>query len=153
MTRNYRTSERNSVAPIGNIVFFHDIELQLPKCPHPSCFPWEAGFWTKKYFSSLRLHAANPGKLALIPSSWCSWLATNVLGFLFRVRCLGLHLPPTSPPLALTWAIPLTIACHRNPAIFINVSGREAICLGALLFLCVKEETYDFSAKPGPDRQ
>lgn len=59
------------------------------------------------------------------------------------------HLPPPST------GSNLSDLAHPSPAtetqaIFTNVSGGEAICLGALLFLCVKEETHDFSAKPGP---
>lgn len=57
------------------------------------------------------------------------------------------HLDSTGSNLSnLAHPLPVT----ETQAIFTNVSGREAICLGALLFLCVKEETYDFSAKPGP---
>lgn len=56
------------------------------------------------------------------------------------------HFPTAGSNLSnLAHPLPVTEA----QVFFTNVSGKEAICLGALLFLCVKEETYDFSAKPG----
>lgn len=129
---------------VGNIYYLHDTEFQMAH-DEVSLFqlsPLRSRFLdSEKYFSSLKLHGARPSELVLVLSSWCSWVAKKIAGFLFRCDASGCI---TSPPPSLTWATLLAhrVACHRNPSNFYkcvwkksNLSGNASVR--------VREETYE----------